>query len=356
MALPLAEREAILGAGWRICVLLAVLAFARLLWQLCPTACRRHKALQRQESVESLRWWGGARLCYAAVWLCYRLQQTVWHGEDQPHLLGAPRFRFHYDLLLGCVHACCSAVLLPLVTTQLSSRPGGRVHRLSGTVAAAVTVASLPWNLVLLSNDRHLWWLTTFVELLVLSQWVYHLHGLCRAAGRSSVLHRWHAIQFVRVWLTPVDVRLATAFALVVLTDEPSIATGFGHLAPLLMWLWRLSPRPEAELVRRNKAGNGEMAVVGLALGAIGAALGAVVLVLLWSSAVVEISLLGLVGWILPLGAIAGWGSDRFYDGDPLIWRGLGAMSIAVISPPTALEGISDLAHDLWVLAHRAWG
>ena len=32
---------------------------------------------------------------------------------------------------------------------------------------------------------------------------------------------------------------------------------------------------------------------------------------------------------------------------DPLVWRGLGAMWIAVISPPTALEGISDLDYDL---------
>jgi hypothetical protein len=74
------------------------------------------------------------------------------------------------------------------------------------------------------------------------------------------------------------------------------------------------------------------------------------------------------MGCILPLGAVAGCGLHRFFDGgapnstsahaykldwhrgsgaDPLIWRGLGVMRIAVISPPTALEGISDLAHDL---------
>ena len=59
----------------------------------------------------------------------------------------------------------------------------------------------------------------------------------------------WHAIQFVRIWLTPVDVRLATSLALACPLPAseffgtagsagmpPAFASAIGHSLPILIW------------------------------------------------------------------------------------------------------------------------
>ena len=49
-------------------------------------------------------------------------------------------------------------------------------------------VAAAPFNVALLCQNRYAWWLTTLVETLVLTQWLYHLAKLCATTG---ALHRW---------------------------------------------------------------------------------------------------------------------------------------------------------------------
>ena len=184
---------------------------------------RRHPALQQLEGVESLRWWGAARLIYACVWLLHRVHQSARHADAPPRLLGAEAFEFRYDPLLAAVHIAFTAALLPLVAAQLyGTTAGSRLHRLSGAAGAALTVASVPWNLALLAEDRYGWPVATFVELLVLSQWCYHLRGLLRSAGDRK-LHGWHGVQFIRIWLTPV--RSACA------PDHPSGYSDLAHSA-----------------------------------------------------------------------------------------------------------------------------
>ena len=95
-----------------------------------------------------------------------------------------------------------------------------------------LVIAASPFNLALLCQNRYAWWLTTLVETLVLTQCCYHLARLC---ATTASLHRWHGVQFVRMWLTPVDVRLATALALTLGTDDPTVASVAGHLGALLL-------------------------------------------------------------------------------------------------------------------------
>ena len=47
------------------------------------------------------------------------------------------------------------------------------------------------------------------------------------------------------MWLTPVDVRVATSLALYIGTSDPVVATVVGHVGALALWIARLSPRPQ---------------------------------------------------------------------------------------------------------------
>ena len=77
-----------------------------------------------------------------------------------------------------------SAALLPFVAAQAFGTQGGSsLHQLCGQVCVALTLAAVPWATWLLAEDRYCWWLTTWVELVVLTQWVYHLHGLVATAA-----------------------------------------------------------------------------------------------------------------------------------------------------------------------------
>jgi hypothetical protein len=199
------------------------------------------RALQRHEGLESLQVFGLLRLCYAVVWLWYRHAQEAAHPDQPPHLMGHPVFLFSHNRLLMHAHAASSALLLPLVAAQTFGRKGSAAHKGSGRLVAALVIAASPFNLALLCQNRYAWWLTTLVETLVLTQWLYHLAKLCATTGAS---HRWHGVQFVRMWLTPVDVRVVTALALSVGTSDPVAATIAGHVGALVLWLARLSPRP----------------------------------------------------------------------------------------------------------------
>ena len=42
-----------------------------------------------------------------------------------------------------------------------------------------------------------------------------------------------------------MDVRIATSLALALATSDPTVATVLGHAAALLLWVWRLAPRPD---------------------------------------------------------------------------------------------------------------
>ena len=190
------------------------------------------RAMRREEGLESVQLFGSCRLCYAVVWLWYRHAQEAAHPDQPPHLMGYPSFLFSHNRVLMHAHALSSALLLPLIASQALGRKGSRPHRNSGRLIAAVMVAAAPFNLALLCQNRYAWWLTTLVETLVLTQCCYHLARLCATVGS---LHRWHCVQFVRMWLTPVDVRLATALALTLGTDDPTLASVAGHLGPLLL-------------------------------------------------------------------------------------------------------------------------
>lgn len=198
-------------------------------------------ALRRHEGLESLQVFGLLRLCYAVVWLWYRHAEDVAHPMHPPHLMGHPEFLFSHNRLLMHVHAVSSSLLLPFVAAQVFGNKGSIAHRRSGRVIAALVIVACPFNTALLCQNRYAWWLTTLVETLVLTQWLYHLAKLCATTGAH---HRWHGIQFVRMWLTPVDVRIATSVALSIGTSDPVVATVVGHVSALALWLVRLSPRP----------------------------------------------------------------------------------------------------------------
>jgi hypothetical protein len=73
------------------------------------------------------------------------------------------------------------------------------------------------------------------------------LFKLTRARGRAcSEHHRWHGVQFVRMWLTPVDVRIGTSLGMWLLPANPEAGTVVGHMAALWLWILRLAPRPTA--------------------------------------------------------------------------------------------------------------
>ena len=199
------------------------------------------RAVQRHEGLESLQVFGLLRLSYAVVWLWYRHAEEVAHPTAAPHLMGHPEFRFSHNRLLMHVHAVSSALLMPFVAAQVFGRKGSSAHIVSGRVIAALVIVACPFNVALLCQNRYAWWLTTLVETLVLTQWLYHLAKLCATAGAS---HRWHGVQFVRMWLTPVDVRIVTSLALSMGTTDPVVATVIGHVGALALWVARLSPRP----------------------------------------------------------------------------------------------------------------
>lgn len=199
------------------------------------------RAVQRHEGLESLQVFGLLRLSYAVVWLWYRHAEELAHPGAVPHLMGHPEFLFSHNRLLMHVHAVSSAVLMPFVAAQVFGRKGSSAHKGSGRLVAALVIVACPFNVALLCQNRYAWWLTTLVETLVLTQWLYHLAKLCATTGAS---HRWHGLQFVRMWLTPVDVRVATSLALYIRADDPVVATVVGHVGALVIWIVRLSPRP----------------------------------------------------------------------------------------------------------------
>ena len=199
------------------------------------------RAVQRHEGLESLQVFGLLRMCYAVVWLWYRNAEEVAHPTAAPHLMGHSEFLFSHNRLQMHVHAVSSALLMPFVAVQVFGRKGSSAHKVSGRLVAALVIVACPFNVALLCQNRYAWWLTTLVETLVLTQWLYHLAKLCATAGAS---HRWHGVQFVRMWLTPVDVRIVTSLALSIGTTDPVVATVVGHVGALALWMARLSPRP----------------------------------------------------------------------------------------------------------------
>eukprot|EP01052_Picozoa_sp_SAG31_P033273 SAG31_NODE_3737_length_3936_cov_2.743028_1_plen_734_part_00 len=229
-----------------------------------------------EEGWASLQFFGVLRIIYAGVWIVYRLTRA----GTPPHLMGHPNFLFMHSLPIGTMHTLLSAALLPLVAVQLFASGGTNMHIHVGRLVMALTVAATPWCVALLVEWRYYWWFTTWVELLVLTQWLYHLHGLVVAASCAAAavpagtadksaatadvqstenadvrrwklnqvcrqLHSWHALQFIRVWMTPVDVRIATSLTMTIgITDSPSIASLVGHLLPCVLWFLRMSPCP----------------------------------------------------------------------------------------------------------------
>ena len=78
MPLPREEAAALGHAAARLALVAVALLALRLCFRrCCPRRWRLHPALRRAEGVESLRWWGGARILYAVGWLGYRANQQV---------------------------------------------------------------------------------------------------------------------------------------------------------------------------------------------------------------------------------------------------------------------------------------
>ena len=362
----------------------------------CGCARRRYRksmgrflgrAFEHAEGVESLQVFGLARILYAVVWLCYRRAEELAHPDQSPHLMGHPTFEFSHNRLLMHVHAASSALLLPLVAAQTFGSKGSAAHKGAGRLVAVVVLAAAPFNVALLCQNRYAWWLTTLVETLVLTQWLYHLAKLSATTG---ALHRWHGVQFVRMWLTPVDVRVVTALALTLGARDPVVATVAGHVGALLLWVARLSPKPQpaaaplkipcqeaprlggfdleelpvyrvfvlslAHLLAGSTADLDDVrmlahgrpkTLLSILIGGIAALLGGLRLLGLWAE-----GFLGDWDWtgmlyVLPLMAVILAFSDLYYEGDPLARMALPIVVMLSISPPMAAEGLLDLVRDI---------
>lgn len=343
-----------------------------------------HRATRRQEGLESLQLFGTMRMIYAMVWLVYRRTAEATHPTQRPHLMGFPNFVFTHPRTPAHIHAISSAMLLPFVAHQIFCQHGSSRHKLAGRLIAVLVVGATPANVGLLCSDRHAWWLTTLVQTLVLTQWGYHLWGLCVTRG---IHHRWHGIQFCRMWLTPVDVRVATSLALLLATTDPALATVLGHSGALLLWMWRLAPRPPLHrsdwgaprykgpyrgcntalkpgLVWYTPSGEGMGKPTGGTLFALlGGLVGAVAL---WFALLLsggngyqllatttrlggsadEFDPVALL-YIVPLAATILAFSSSFYDGEPLLRLALPLVVALSISPPTAVSGLTALAQDI---------